>query len=207
MYLTNHFSTAEQADVLTFMQSNSFATICGVGIEGFPVATHVPVMISLRNNQMFLQAHIMRKQAHTIAFEHNDKVLAIFTGPHAYISAQHYEPQNTASTYNYSAVHATGIIHFLGDAELYEMLKNLTAKYEKDPLSPSQMQHMSEEYIQLNMNAIIAFEIEVTQLKHVFKWSQNKPSHIQANIIQTLSEGNLEEKLAAVEMKKRLNIQ
>ncbi|OYW81746.1 MAG: hypothetical protein B7Z27_01475, partial [Sphingobacteriia bacterium 32-37-4] len=74
MYLTNHFSTAEQADVLTFMQSNSFATICGVGIEGFPVATHVPVMISLRNNQMFLQAHIMRKQAHTIAFEHNDKV-------------------------------------------------------------------------------------------------------------------------------------
>lgn len=205
MYLTNHFSAAEQADILAFMQSNSFATICGIGEDGSLVATHVPVMISLRENKLFLQAHIMRKQAHTVAFEHNDKVMAVFNGPHAYISAKHYEPQNTASTWNYSAVHAKGIIRFLGDTELYTMLKNLTAQFEQDPASPSQMQHMSEDYIQSNMKAIIAFEIEVTQLQHVFKWSQNKPSHIQDNIIQTLAKGSLEEQLAAKEMKKRLN--
>jgi transcriptional regulator len=205
MYITNHFSVAEQADILAFMQSNSFATICGIGEDGAPVATHVPVMISFRENKLFLQAHIMRKQAHTDAFEHNDKVMAIFNGPHAYISAKHYEPQNTASTWNYSAVHAKGIIRFLGDTELYTMLKNLTAQFEQDPGSPSLMQHMSEDYIQSNMKAIIAFEIEVTQLQHVFKWSQNKPSHIQDNIIQTLAKGTLEEQLAAKEMKKRLN--
>lgn len=205
MYLTNHFSAAEHADILAFMQSNSFATICGIGEDGSPVATHVPVMISLRENKLFLQAHIMRKQAHTVAFEHNDKVMAIFNGPHAYISAKHYEPQNTASTWNYSAVHAKGIIRFLGDTELYTMLKNLTAQFEQDPASPSLMQHMSEDYILSNMKAIVAFEIEVTQLQHVFKWSQNKPSHIQVNIIQTLAKGSLEEQLAAEEMKKRLN--
>lgn len=205
MYLSNHFSDAEQADILAFMQSNSFATICGIGIDGFPVATHVPVMISLRENKLFLQAHIMRKQAHTIAFENNKKVLAIFNGPHAYISAQHYEPQNTASTWNYSVVHASGVLNFLDDKALYEMLKALTAKYEKDPLSPAQMHHMSEDYIQSNMKAIVAFEIEVTQLQHVFKWSQNKPSHIQDNIIQTLVNGTHEEQLAATEMKLRLN--
>jgi transcriptional regulator len=205
MYINNHFSVAEQADILAFMQSNSFATICGIGEDGAPVATHVPVMISFRENKLFLQAHIMRKQAHTDAFEHNDKVMAIFNGPHAYISAKHYEPQNTASTWNYSAVHAKGIIRFLGDTELYTMLKNLTAQFEQDPGSPSLMQHMSEDYIQSNMKAIIAFEIEVTQLQHVFKWSQNKPSHIQDNIIQTLAKGTLEEQLAAKEMKKRLN--
>lgn len=205
MYLTNHFSDAAHADILAFMQSNSFATICGIGIDGFPIATHVPVMISFRENKMFLQAHIMRKQAHTIAFENNKKVLAIFNGPHAYISAQHYEPQNTASTWNYSVVHATGLIHFLGDAELYTMLQNLTAKYEQNADSPSLMHHMSEDYILSNMKAIIAFEIEVTQLQHVFKWSQNKPSHIQDNIIQHLAKGSLEEQLAAEEMKLRLN--
>ena len=78
MYLTNHFSTAEQADILAFMESNSFATICGIGVDGFPVATHVPVMIDLRGNHFFLQAHIMRKQAHTIAFENNKNVLAAY---------------------------------------------------------------------------------------------------------------------------------
>lgn len=204
MYLTNHFSTAEQADILAFMESNSFATICGIGVDGFPVATHVPVMIDLRGNQLFLQAHIMRKQAHTIAFENNKNVLAVFHGPHSYVSAQHYEPQNTASTWNYSAVHASGVLNFLGDKELYEMLKALTAKYEQDAASPSQLKHMTEEYIQSNMKAIVAFEIEVTQLQHVFKWSQNKPSHIQDSIIQTLAKGYPEDQLAATEMKLRL---
>lgn len=205
MYLTNHFSPAEQADILAFIQANSFATICGIGSDGFPVATHVPVMIEMRDNQLYLQAHIMRKQAHTIAFEQNEKVLAIFNGPHAYISAQHYEPQNTASTWNYSAVHATGNIRFLGDAQLFEMLKNLTAKFEKDPLSPSQMQHMSDDYIQSNMKAIVAFEIEVTYLHHVFKWSQNKPAHIQDKIVQSLANGSIEDQMAANEMRFRLN--
>jgi len=203
--LTNYCSYTEQDDILSFIYSHSFATICGVGADGFPVATHVPVMIDIRENQLYLQAHIMRKQAHTLAFEHNDKVMAIFNGPHAYISAKHYEPQNTASTWNYSAVHAQGIIRFLGDTELFTMLKNLTAKYENSEDSPSLMHHMHEDYIQSNMKAIVAFEIKVTQLQHVFKWSQNKPSHIQDNIIQTLANGSLEEQLAAEEMKLRLN--
>lgn len=205
MYLTNHFSVADQDDILSFIHSHSFATLCGIGVDGFPVATHVPVMIDISENQLYLQAHIIRKQAHTIAFEHNDKVLAIFNGPHAYISAKHYEPQNTASTWNYSAVHASGIIRFLGDSELYNMLKNLTAKYEQHADSPSLMHHMSEEYIQSNMKAIVAFEIKVTHLQHIFKWSQNKPSHIQENIIQSLAKGTPEEQLAAEEMKMRLN--
>jgi transcriptional regulator len=204
MYLTNHFSDAEQADILAFMNAYSFATICGVGVNGFPVATHVPVMIAVRNNQLFLQAHIMRKQAHTIAFENNNQVLAVFHGPHAYVSAQHYEPKNTASTWNYSAVHASGILNFLDDKALYEMLKALTAKYENNPASPAQLKHMSDDYIQSNMKAIVAFEIEVTNLQHVFKWSQNKPSHIQENIIRTFAEGSPEENLAAAEMKLRL---
>lgn len=205
MYLTNHFSTAEQADILAFMRSNAFCTICGTGVDGFPVATHVPVMMDLRDNQLFLQAHIMRKQAHTNAFEQNNQVLAIFHGPHAYVSAQHYEPQNTASTWNYSAVHASGIIRFLPDTELFTMLTNLTAKYEQDAESPSLMHHMNEDYIQSNMKAIVAFEIKVTQIQHIFKWSQNKPSHIQENIIQSLAKGAPEEQLAAEEMKMRLN--
>lgn len=204
MYVTNHFSDAEQADILAFMNAYSFVTICGVGNDGFPVATHVPVMLNMRNNQLYLQAHIMRKQSHTIAFENNNQVLAIFHGPHAYVSAQHYEPKNTASTWNYSAVHASGKLIFLDDAGLYEMLKALTSKYENDPASPSQLKHMSEDYIQSNMKAIVAFEIEVTNLQHVFKWSQNKPSHIQENIIQSLAKGRLEEKQAAEEMKLRL---
>jgi transcriptional regulator len=205
MYQTNHFSSGSYADLLAFMEDHSFATICGIGMDGFPVATHVPLLVEQRHDTVYLKGHIMRKQLHTLAFADHNKVLAIFNGPHTYISAKMYEPQNTASTWNYSTVHATGEIQFLNDQDLYHLLEKLTAKYEKDPASPAQFQQMSEAYIQSNMKAIVAFEIKVTDLKHVFKWSQNKSVDIQDKIIQNLFNGTLEDQLAAKEMILRLN--
>lgn len=205
MYKTDHFSTGNQSEILDFMKANSFASICGIGPDGNPVATHLPVLVEMKNDTVYLQGHMMRKQMHTLAFEKNDKVLAIFNGPHAYISASLYEPQNTASTWNYSSVQATGQIRFLDDDHLYRLLEKLTNYFEQDPASPARFEHLTEAYIQSNMKAIVAFEIKVADLKHVFKWSQNKPADIQDKIILSLLNGTLEYQLAAKEMKLRLN--
>lgn len=62
----------------------------------------------------------------------------------------------------------------------------------------------TNEYVQSNMKAIVAFEIEVSSLDHVFKWSQNKPLETQEAILQSLQQGNLQEQLAAEEMRMRL---
>ena len=205
MYKTDHFSTGDQSEILAFMKANSFASICGIGPDGYPVATHLPVLVEMKNDTVYLQGHMMRKQMHTLAFEKNDKVLAIFNGPHAYISASLYEPQNTASTWNYSSVQATGQIRFLDDDHLYRLLEKLTNHYEQDPASPARFEHLTEAYIQSNMKAIVAFEIKVSALQHVFKWSQNKPADVQENIIQSLLNGTIEDHLAAKEMMLRLH--
>ena len=169
MYNLPHFKAGNQADIVAFMYAHPFITLCCVDANGHPVATHIPVLFVEREGILYLQAHIMRKQEHTLALEQNPNVLVIFSGEHAYISASWYAKQNIASTWNYRAVHAKGIVSFLDDEGLYDILVNLTNHFEGTTESPAAVKYMSAEYVKENMKAIVGFEIEITAIQHVFK--------------------------------------
>jgi transcriptional regulator len=202
MYHVPYFKATEQAEVLAFMNAHPFVTICGIDKDNLPVATHVPVLIVERNEKLFLQAHIMRKQDHHLAFENNANVLVIFQGANAYVSSSWYHNDDRGSTWNYQAVHAKGPLRFLSEQELLDLLTNLTAHFEKDPNSPSQVKNLSDDYMKSNMKAIIALEIEVTDLQHVFKMSQNRNKKSFHNIVEQLEKGDLASITVAEEMKK-----
>ncbi len=187
MYNLPYYKANSNDDVIAFMKANPFIILCGVDVEGKPVATHIPVMFDERDGKFFLQAHIMRKQNHATAFENNNNVLAIFSKTPAYVSASNYVAKNVGSTINYQAVHASGIIKFMDDTFLYNLLTKLTSKFENNPDSPSLVHKMDEKYVSDNMKAIVGIEIEITELQHVFKLSQNRDEESRNNIIEHLN--------------------
>ena len=87
MYNIPHFKANDHQEVLDFMKAHPFVTICGVDKDGFPVATQVPVLLKIEEDKIIISGHVMRKQEHTNAFENNNKVLVIFSGPSAFVSA------------------------------------------------------------------------------------------------------------------------
>lgn len=187
MYDIPYFKAPDNKDVIAFMQQHPFIMLCGADEEGKPVATHIPVLIEEREGKLFLIAHVMRKQDHTKAFETNPNVLAIFHGPHTYVSASWYENQQVASTWNYQAVHARGVLKFLDDKALHDLLAKLTSHFENNSDSPSLVHKMNESYVHNLMKAIVAFEIEVIAIQHTFKLSQNHSRQNYENIITQLS--------------------
>jgi transcriptional regulator len=201
MYHVPHFKAADQKDVIAFMHHHPFIILCGVDENARPVATHVPVLFEVRDDRLFLLAHVMRKQEHTNAFANNQHVLAIFYGPHTYVSASWYDNQQSASTWNYQAVHASGNLQFLNEDKLHEVLTRLTEKLENNPHSPSLVQHMDKAYVDRMMQAITAFEIEVVAVQHVFKLSQNRDEKSYENIVHHLSEQDADARAIAAEMK------
>jgi transcriptional regulator len=202
MYDIPYFKAADHQEVIDFMQANAFVTICGVNAVGKPVATHIPILIDIINDQVILSGHIMRKQDHTNAFELNKDVLVMFTAPSAYVSASWYTEKNMASTWNYQAVHANGSMHFKEETHLLELLDRLTKKFEKDPASPTQLKNLSADYVQQNCKAIVSFEIIVDNLQHVFKLSQNRDEISHKNIQDELSNGDAACKYMAGAMKR-----
>jgi len=200
MYNVPHFKADNYKEVLAFMHANPFITLCGCDTDNIPVATHVPVLIGERDEKIFLKAHVMRKQKHTTAFEHNQNVLVIFSGSHTYVSASWYDKKEVASTWNYQAVHARGTLHWKDENFLHELLTGLTEKFENNPHSPSLVTKMTEAYVSNMMKAIIAFEVEITSIEHVFKLSQNRDEKSYKNIIEHLSRGDEDARAIAAAM-------
>ena len=202
MYNIPYYKAKDQQEVVDFMHANPFVTICGVDKGGFPVATQVPVLLKTENDKIIISGHVMRKQEHTNAFELNKNVLVIFSGPSAFVSASWYSVKGVASTWNYQSVQAVGKMEMKGEDHLYALLSELTAHFEKDPNAPTQVKNLDPDYMQQNMIAIVSFEIEVTELKHVFKLSQNRDDVSHENIKKELSNGTPACKHMAAAMKR-----
>jgi transcriptional regulator len=202
MYNIPHFKAKDHQEVLDFMYANPFVTICGVDANGFPVAGQIPVLIKQENDKLFISGHFMRKQDHTNAFELNNNALVIFSAPSAFVSASWYSIKEAASTWNYQTVHAVGKMEMKGEDHLYNLLSELTAHFEKDPNAPTQVKNLDPLYMKENMAAIISFEIEVIELKHVFKLSQNRDNVSHENIKKELNNGTPACKYMAAAMKR-----
>ena len=96
-------------------------------------------------------------------------------------------------------------VYFRTRMHLHKMLARLTNHFENDPHSPAAVHNMDENYVRNMMKAIVAFEIEITSIEHVFKLSQNRDEKSYENIINHLKEQDADGSKIATEMKDRKN--
>jgi transcriptional regulator len=187
MYNLPQYKEENTEEVFKFMQDYPFVFLSGVDADNKPIATQVPVFIDKKEGKMFLTGHIMKNTDHHKAFLQNDNVLAVFTGPHSYISATWYSNPSQASTWNYMSVHAKGKIKFGGGDELVAILKRLTLHYENgNQNSTTIYDNLSPAYLEPLMKAIVSFEVEIENIEHVFKLSQNRDEKSYDSIIHNL---------------------
>jgi transcriptional regulator len=203
MYNLPYFNEKDGNTVRRFMEEHPFVVLCGCNDAGEPVATQVPVLLKERDGGLFLQGHMMRNTDHHKAFVHHSSVLALFMGPHTYVSASWYTDPQQGSTWNYMTVHARGTITFLDEAALPAILKETTSHFENNIHSPSLFEHLPQEYVQRLIKAIIAFEIKVNNVENVFKLSQNRDEASYHNIIQQLQQQPGDAQQIAAEMQQR----
>lgn len=204
MYNLPYFKEKDRNTLIRFVKEHPFAFLAGCSPDGKPVATQVPVFLEEREGQFILTGHIMRQTDHHRAFENNDEVLCVFTGPHTYVSASWYSDPHQASTWNYMSVHLQGKIRFLDEAGLETVLRKTTLHFEnQDTQSPTVYDNLPANYRNRLMKAIIAFEVVVTGMENVFKLSQNRDAESYDNIIRELDKGDADGKAVSEEMKKR----
>lgn len=204
MYNLSYFKEDDRQALLQFVHDHPFAFLTGSTATGKQVATQVPVLMEVRDNKIFLHGHIMRQTDHHKAFQENPQVLAVFTGPHTYVSATWYTNPVSGSTWNYMSVHMRGTMRFGTEKELMELMKKLTLRFENNNTSsPTIFDNLPEEYKKHMLPAIVAFEIEVEEMENVFKLSQNRDEVSYQNIIKQLEKQGGDSALIAEEMKKR----
>lgn len=205
MYDLPYHKAKNEQDMIELMQQFPFAFLSGCNENKEPIATQVPVFFEALDGRKILSGHIMRNTDHHKAFIQNQNVLVVFTGRHSYVSATWYSNPHSASTWNYMSVHAKGIIRFLEDEALDNMLQKTSLHFENyNQQSETVFDNLPQEFKQRVMKAIVAFEIDVTEMNSVFKLSQDRDEKSYRNIISKLTAQGGDGKTIATEMEKRL---
>ncbi|MDX1940037.1 MAG: FMN-binding negative transcriptional regulator [Saprospiraceae bacterium] len=190
--------------IKAFVAQYPFAFLSGCDAANKPIATQVPVFIEEQDGRKILRGHIMKNTDHHKAFLHNENVLVVFTGKHTYVSATWYSNPYLASTWNYMSVHAKGIIKFLDDNALEDVLRMTTLHFENyNQASTTIYDNLPIAFKQKVMNVIVAFEIEVKEIDTVFKLSQDRDYKSYQNVIKKLKEQGEDGQAIAAEMEKR----
>ena len=204
MYNLPHFKETNPEEIIPFMHEHPFAFLSGSTVAGKLIATQIPLLTEERNGELFLLGHVMRGTDHFKAFSENPSVLAVFTGPHTYVSASWYSNPHMGSTWNYMSVHAAGKVSILPEEGLRELMRKLSLKFEgNNGSSPTVFDNLSPDYLKQMLPAIAGIEIKVESLEHVFKLSQNRDEQSYRNIIAELEKQGGDGKLIAAEMRKR----
>ncbi len=199
MYIPKHFKETDEQEIERFIRENSFGIIISVQ-DGIPIATHIPFMFELKDNQKILRAHIARANEQKHSLTDGAKVLVIFPGPHTYISSTWYK-NNEVPTWNFQAVHAYGTLRLINDEELHKSLSDLVKTNEGE--GGHDIHSYPDDHVRKLMKGVIGFEITVDELQAKYKLSQNKNEDDRQGVYKGLSEREDEQSQQVLEEMKK----
>ena len=201
MYTPEIYKNENQEEIKKFLQENSFGILINQ-TNGKLCATHIPLELETNEEgNEILYGHISKENTQWNGFIDNDEILAVFSGPHSYISSSWYDHENVP-TWNYIAVHVYGKIKIIEGEAVIESLKKLVNKYEQNSENPVRIEDLSKKTM-LQARGIVAFEIEITEIQATKKMSQNRDEKNLKNIISELEKTeDLQAIAVANEMKK-----
>ncbi|PLY42995.1 transcriptional regulator [Janthinobacterium sp. ROICE36] len=161
-------------------------------------ADHLPFEIAAPTPEApfgILRAHVARANPLWRGAIGTDECMAIFQGPHAYITPAWYaEKQRSGKevpTFNYAVVHAHGPLRAIDDAAwLMDLLERLTARHEADQAMPWTVADAPADYIGKLLKAIVGIEIPLTRLTGKWKLGQNRSLQDQASMAHGLALDN-----------------
>ena len=187
MYTPTHFAETDTAALRELIAANGFGILVTMS-GGAPTASHLPFLLDPAvGTNGTLYAHMARGNPQWRDFDGASEVLAIFQGPHGYVSPRWYRPGNAVPTWNYATVHAYGVPRIVEEPDMLRRQQiDLAAAYEGDGPDAWTLDSQPADFIAGMLRGIVAFELPIARLEGKFKLSQNRGAEDRAGVVDGL---------------------
>jgi len=191
VYIPAHFAADDRDQVVAFVEhvgAADFVTFDGTALS----ASLLPVIWDRSVGEHGrLVAHLALANEQWKTARTDVPALAIVHGVQAYISPTWYastaEDGRVVPTWNYQAVHFTGVLTFHPDAEwLRDVVTQLTDKYEAHRPGRWYVEDAPPAYIDGQLRGIVGVEMTITKVEAKNKLSQNRSLPDQLGAIEGL---------------------
>jgi len=198
MYIPSSFDVSDGRILESFISRYSFATLITSSAAGL-IASHIPIILRKRGDARSLVGHVARANSQWRAFDGTAEALAIFHGPHAYVSPTWYATSPAVPTWNYAVVHVYGKPAASEDRDFIKAeLLDLVAKYEGTRSNPWRAESLGPDVFDKLASAIVAFEMPVERIEGKFKLGQNRSREDRSGVLAGLDgEGTSDAELLA----------
>lgn len=184
MYNPASFVQSDLPTLHSFIAEHSFATLISQSADG-PDVSHLPLLLDSQQNHLL--GHFARANPHWQSLD-GQSVLAIFHGPHAYISPTWYEVPNTVPTWNYAVVHVRGLCQIVEDrAQTREILEQTVRTFEAGRPNPWSIDEVEPELLDKLLSSIVALTISIEQIEGKWKLNQNHDEPRRRRVIAQLN--------------------
>jgi transcriptional regulator len=191
MYLPTHFAETRAEVLQELIRTHPLATLVHLGTDGL-AADHIPLMLhQATDGQITMRGHVARANPIWSAAD-GKAVLAMFQGPHAYISPSWYaskaEHGKVVPTWNYAVVHVHGVLTAIDDfAWFHAHASAMTERNEASVGKSWKVTDAPDDYIRNTARAIVGIEIAVERIEGKWKMSQNRSAADRAGVAAGLA--------------------
>ena len=188
MYTPENFKVSDLQTMHADMEQWNFATLITPDTEGELQVTHLPLLLKRDTGRLgTLAGHMAKANAHWKAFKADRESLAIFHGPHAYISPRWYHTDQAVPTWNYVVVHAFGRPRPVqGSESMQAHLMQLIQFHEGTGPESWNPEKLSQETYAALLKAIVCFEMPILRIEGKAKLGQNRSRQDILGFIQGL---------------------
>lgn len=201
MYLPKHFAAPSDEAIESLVRHYPLAQLVTVDSDGQWACNPIPLLArgGLAAGASLI-GHVARANP---LWQHAGPVLAVFTGPQAYITPNAYpskaEHHKVVPTYNYATVQVRGQLVAHDDAgSKLGAVSELTEFAEQSQPNPWAVADAPDDFVQANLRAIVAIEIRIESVMAKFKLSQNRSVADQTGVKQYLSQRAMDDDATAM---------
>src|SRR5690606_9042408 len=192
MYRPTAFRQDDPATLHAQIEACGLALLTSAGAQGLQ-ASHLPLLLEPGEGEFgTLYGHFARANPQWRELAAGAEVLAVFSGPDAYIHPGWYpakaEHGKVVPTWNYIAVHAWGQAEVFDDAaRLRSLVARLSEQHEQGRAQPWALSDAPDDYIESMLRAIVGFALPIRRLEGKWKLGQNRSGADQAGVREALA--------------------
>lgn len=173
-------------DPAAIVQRYPFALLITPSPMGI-LATSTPIFFETDDDHSALVGHVARRNPQAGSLEMGQQALAVFSGPHTYISASWYEARPTVPTWDYLCAHVRGRLEPIDDLErTLAILRRTAAIMERDNPDAWTLEQAPAGRVDFLLPQVRAFRIEIERIEGVTKLNQTHPTSDRKRVIQQL---------------------
>ncbi len=176
-------------EVERLVANHPFALVVSRGEDDAVHATPLPLIWEPGSTDAFV-GHFARANPQVAALKSDPRALAVFQGPHGYISPSWMQDRTQAPTWNYATAHFEVEILFDDSIEAAgAAVSQLTAHMEQGRPAVWSPPDMKERFDKL-VRGVIAFRARIVATRSKFKLGQNERLDVLSDILRGLDRTN-----------------